>query len=238
MSNRFMKRLIGYVGLVMAAMVAFAGVAKADQVFSTPTGAINPFTGTPVSGTADFSLSGNTLTLTLSNTIVGIGNAGQLLTGLTFTLSDGSGVSLNSQMGDLIQVNSNKTVTDQGTGMLGWGFGTTGTNTFEVCMICSGGVTSSVTPSQGILGPASADGNFDNANGSIAGNGPHDPFVNGTGTYEFTVPTGVTASNVFFQYGTTPGGAITAAPEPSSIFLLAFGLLGLALLTGRRSLPA
>lgn len=235
-----MKRLIGYLGIVMAAVVVFAGVAKADQVFSTPAGAINPFTSVPVSGTADFSLSGNTLTLSLSNTILGIGDAGQLLTGLTFTLSDGTGVGLNSQTGDLIAVNSDLTVTDMGKGTLGWGFGTTGTNTFEVCMICSGGVTSGVTPSEGILGPASADGNYDNANGSIAGNKPHNPFVNGTGTYQFNVPTGVTVSDVFFQFGTTPGGAIpaTSAPEPSSVLLLGFGLLALALLTCRRSVTA
>lgn len=232
-----MKRLFGYLGLVVAVTVAFAGVASADQIFSTPTGAINPLTGTPVSGTADFSLSGNTLTLTLSNTIVGIGSAGQLLTGLTFALSNGSGVSISSQTGDLVNVNSDKTFTDLGTTGLGWGFGTTGSNTFEVCMICTGGVTSGVTPHQGILGPASADGSYDNANNSITGNGPHNPFVNGTGIYKFSVPTGVTVSNVFFQFGTTPGGAISA-PEPSSILLLSLGLLGLALLTSRRSLTA
>ena len=228
-----MKRLIGYLSLVVAVMVAFAGVASADQVFSTPTGAINPLTGTPVSGTADFSLSGSTLTLTLSNTIAGIGSAGQLLTGLTFTLSDGTGVSLTSQMGDLVDINSNKTVTDLGTGALGWGFGTTGTNTFEVCMICTGGVTSGVTPTEGILGPASADGNYDNANSSLAGNAPHNPFVNGTGTYKFIVPTGVTVSGVLFQFGTTPGGAVSA-PEPASLTLLGLGLLGVPFLRRKK----
>jgi hypothetical protein len=232
-----MKKLLGYLGLVIAVVIVSAGVANADQVFSTPTGAINPLTGTPVSGTADFSLSGNTLTLMLSNTIVGIGSAGQLLTGLTFTLSDGSSVSLTGQTGDLVDVNSNKTFTDLGTGTLGWGFGTTGTNTFEVCVICNGGVTSPVTPSEGILGPVSADGSYDNANSSITGNAPHNPFVNGTATYTFTVPTGETVSDVLFQFGTTPGGTISA-PEPSSFLLLGVGLLGLALLTSRRSLTA
>ena len=237
MSNLFVRKFFRYLGLAMAGMIVLAGVASADQVFSTPTGAVNPLTGTPVSATADFSLSGTTLTLTLTNTITGIGSAGQLLTGLTFTLSNGSGVSLNSEMGDLLTVNSDKTFTDLGTSALGWGFGTTGTNTFEVCMICTGGVTSGVTPKEGILGPVSGDGKYDNANSSIAGSGPHNPYVNGTATYKFAVPTGVTASNVFFQFGTTPGGAISA-PEPASILLLGLGLLGLAVLTGRRSLTA
>jgi hypothetical protein len=235
MSNCFMKRSLRYLGLAMAGMILLAGVASADQIFTTATGAINPLTGTPVSGTADFNLTGTTLTLTLSNTITGIGSAGQLLTGLTFTLSDGSGVSLSSQTGDLVQVNSDKTFTDLGTGALGWGFGSPGTNTFEVCMICTGGVSSGVTPAEGILGPVSGDGKYDSANNSITGNGPHNPFVNGTGTYDFTVPTGVTVSDVSFQFGTTPGGTISA-PEPSSLLLLGFGLLGLALLTVRRSL--
>jgi len=235
MSNRFMKRSLRYLGLAIAGMIVLAGVANADQIFSTPTGAVNPLTGTPVSGKADFNLTGTTLTLTLTNTISGIRSAGQLLTGLTFTLSNGSGVGLTSQMGDLVTVNSNNTFIDGGTSTLGWGFGTTGANTFEVCVICSGGVTSPVTPSEGILGPVSADGSYDNANSSISGNGPHNPYVNGTATYKFAVPTGVTASDVFFQFGTAPGGAISA-PEPSSILLLGLGLLGLAVLTGRRSL--
>jgi len=230
-----MKRSLRYLGLAMAGMLLFAGVASADQIFTTNTGAINPLTGTPVSGTADFNLTGTTLTLTLSNTITGIGSAGQLLTGLTFTLSDGSGVSFSSQTGDLVHVNSDKTFTDLGTGPLGWGFGSTGTNRFEVCMICTGGVSAGVTPAEGILGPVSGDGKYDSANNSITGNGPHNPFVNGTGTYDFTVPTGVTVSDVSFQFGTTPGGAVSA-PEPSSVLLLGFGLLGLALLTARRSL--
>jgi hypothetical protein len=140
-------------------------------------------------------------------------------------------------MGDLVSVNFDKTFTDLGTSALGWGFGTTGTNTFEVCMICTGGVTSGATPHAGILGPVSADGKYDNANNSITGNGSHNPFVNGTATYKFTVPTGVTAGNAFFQFGTTPGDTISA-PEPSSILLLGLGLLGMAVLTRRRSLTA
>jgi PEP-CTERM motif len=95
-------------------------------------------------------------------------------------------------------------------------------------------VTSPVTPSEGILGPVSGDGKYDNANASITGNAPHNPFVNGSATYTFTVPTGVTVSDVFFQFGTTRGANVSA-PEPASILFLGLGLVGLPLLARRRS---
>lgn len=229
-----MKKFLGHVGIAVALMIALAGVANADQVFMTSPGAVNPLTGQSVSATADFSLSGNTLNLTLSNTTVSIVSAGQLLTGLTFTLSDGSSVSLTGQSGDLVQVNSDKTFTDLGTTALSWGFGSTATNVFEICMICTGGVTSPATPSEGIIGPVSADGKYDKANSSIAGNGPHNPYVNGTATYTFSVPSNVTVSDVSFAFGTTPGATVST-PEPASILLLGIGLVGLPLLARRRS---
>ena len=230
----FMRRFLTYVRIAVTSLVVFVGVAKADQVFTTATGAVNPLTGQSVSATADFGLSANTLTLTLSNTTVGIGSAGQLLTGITFTLSDGSGVSLTNESGDLVSVNGDKTFTDLGTSALGWGFGSTGANIFEACVICTGSVTSPFTPSEGILGPVSADGKYDNANNSITGNAPHNPFVNGTATYTFSVPSNVTVSDVTFAFGTTPGATVSA-PEPASILLLGIGLVGLPLLIRRRS---
>src|ERR1051325_10228073 len=88
LDNLSMKKFMVYMGIVVALVIASAGVASADQVFTTQPGATNPLSGQSVSATADFSLSGNTLTLTLSNTIAGIGSVGQLLTGVTFTRSE------------------------------------------------------------------------------------------------------------------------------------------------------
>jgi hypothetical protein len=225
-----MKSFVRYAVIAAALLLSFAGVAAADQIFQTSTGAVNPLTGQPVSATADFGQSGSTLTLTLTNTLLGIQSAGQLLTGITFTLSNGTGVTLSTQTGDLISIASNGSVTDLGTMALGWGFGSTGGSTFEACVICTGGVTASATPSQGIVGPSPYTG----TNSSIDGNGPHNPFVNQTATFTFNTPTDETVSDVVFSFGTQPGATVPT-PEASTLLLLGVGVLGLALAAHKRS---
>lgn len=230
-----MKRLLGMIAGVVV-LHAMASVAGADQIFtfSTPSGATNPNTGDPVSATAQFTLSGNTLTIAATNTIANIGSAGQLLTGLTFSLSDPSSVSFAGGTGDLVKVANTGTVTDLGLSSLGWGFGSIGGNTYEICVICTGGVTASATPAQGILGPVSPDGKYDSANSSISGNKPHNPYVAGTGTFTLTVPSDTNVSNVSFMFGTQPGPTVPT-PEPESLVLLCLGLGATAFLVRRRS---
>jgi hypothetical protein len=113
---------------------------------------------------------------------------------------------------------------------LNWGFGgatVSGLSGFELCVICQGGITSSATPTEGILGPVSTDGNYDNANKSLT-NGSHSPFINDFATFTLSnVPAGATVTNVIFSFGTTPGGNVSA-PEPSSITILGVALLALA----------
>jgi hypothetical protein len=211
-----------------------ANVAQADQIFSTPTGATDS-TGGSVSATVDFSLSGNTLTVTLTNTQAGVANAGQLLTDVFFSLSSAGSPTLSSQTGDLITLSSNGTVTNLGTSALGWGFGAAtvgGTSGFELCVICQGGVAAGATPSEGILGPSP------NGNPSIDGNGPHNPFVNQTATFTLTgIPTGATADDVVFSFGTTPGNNVSA-PEPGALTLLASALIGFGLFLSMKRLFA
>jgi hypothetical protein len=208
-----------------------AGSAQADQIFTTGPGATEPGNNEAISAMADFSLVGSTLTLTLTNTLANIHDAGQLLTGIFFTLSSGS-ATLSSETGPLVKLASGGVVTPTGSTNLAWGFGTDA-GSWELCTICQGSVTGAA-PTEGILGVVSADGKYDNANPSLT-NGSHSPFVENQATFIFTgLASGVTVDNVRFAFSTTPGDIVAAVPEPSSLGSLAAGLLGLAAFRRRK----
>jgi hypothetical protein len=202
---------------------------------------MEPDHGQPVSASADFSLSGTTLTVILSNTLAEIHDAGQPLTDIFFTLSDSGSPTLLTQTADLIKVGKSGAVIDLGPSGPGWGFGTATVNLmsgFELRVICQGGPTACATPSQGILGPASADGKYDNANASIAGNKPHNPFVNQTATFTITgVPSDAIVGDVIFSFSTAPGDNVPGTPripEPASILLFGTALVGFGRLATKR----
>jgi hypothetical protein len=88
-------------------------------------------------------------------------------------------------------------------------------------------------PAHLIIGPPGA-GTYASSNGSIHGNGPHNPFLNQTATFTIT-GSGITADTTItsakFAFGTTDGALLVtgqAVPEPSSLVLsfVGIGLIG------------
>jgi hypothetical protein len=98
-----------------------------------------------------------------------------------------------------------------------------------VCVICPGG-NPAAGPELTVIGGSGA-GSYANANGSINGNSPHNPFLAGPVTFTLSVA-GVTSnsqfSNVVLQFGTkaTPPVQMPEGASLPLIVLTAATILG------------
>ena len=208
--------------LILAAILAVALMAApASAVTFTGTDAA----GDPVSASANFIFGTDTVTVELTNTLTNIKNAGQVLSDLFFTVSTGQTVgSMTSSSGALRIINAGNTFTNDGSGSTGWTFAFSN-GTFHL----DGLDGAQFVPSHTII----PDQTSYAANASIAGNGPHNPFLYGPVDFVLSMP-GVTAqstaTNVAFSFGTEP----STVPIPPSALLLGSGLLGLVGLGWRR----
>jgi hypothetical protein len=196
---------------------------------------------TVAGGEADFTFGSNTLTVVLIDTTVNPGGVIDNLSGLQFSFAGGTGAALTGAV-----ATHSRTVFADGTYSDAPGFNTVATvgwefltaPIYQVDVLCGG----CAGPSHTILGQPDGSNLYSNANSSIAGNGPHNPFIQDRITFTFTFASGVNSntqlSAVNFQFGTTPDTFIPGTscttncgdiplPEPAPLALLAIGMLAL-----------
>lgn len=162
--------------------------------------------------------------VTLINCLPNPTDVGQLISDVFFTVAGATGGTFGVQTGTDICVGVSPCTTDSNT----WGLDSGGPG-FHLNDLGHAG------PAELIIGP----GPYTNANGSINGNGPHNPFLDQTGAFTITGVTGLTTSStvtaVDISFGTqasTPPG--TTTPEPGTLLLFGSGLLGIAGIVRKR----
>ena len=213
-----MKKLSLITGAVSAAAISLSlltvsPASAATVTFVTPTGATT--SGGPVDASATFTTSTNTIAVTLSNLEKNITDVAQAISDLFFTFS-GSTLSstptLTSSSGQEVTVNSGGTFSLGSTVSTGFAVSSTGPNTLLLNVLGT-----PTAPAHLIIGPPGPGNLFSNANGSIAGNGPHNPFLFENATFDISLA-GITASTVItgatFSFGTTAGINVAGVPSP------------------------
>ena len=214
-------------------LVLTVGLASANTfIWATPVGSSTG--GGSVSASATVVTGAGSITVTLNDLLANPTDVGQLISDFSFTLGSPLSTALDTTStpaGSLIYVSSPNT----GDPIDPWNLTSTGATILLERLGATG------TPSELIIGP----GPYTNANGSIAGNTPHNPFLDGTATFTFAVA-GVTADSTVtaatFSFGTTlgndvtgtctdcgGGGGLGGVPEPLSLFLMGGGLLGIGI---------
>jgi len=195
--------------------------------FFTPSGSTT--SGGPVSDQVSFTTMAGSLVITLTNLWPNPTDVAQLLSDLSFTLSNGSlaGSSLGSSSGQEITVAGNGSFTLDGTVSTGWAYSFTGTTSGLLNVLGAAG------PEHLIIGPPGGT-TYSNANGSIAGNMAHNPFLNQTAMFTVTgggITADTTITGATFSFGTTPGitvvGTVVPEPRTTGLMISTLGLIGI-----------
>ena len=230
--------------LGFAGMMALPGQAQATFKMFSGSGTS---AGVPVTSTASFTTTAGQLQLTLQNTTVHTADAGQLLTGIRFTLAPNPITTATLTAATAIP----RTIATNGTYVDGPSQSILGT--WE-SSLNAGVYQLDFNPNAefGIVGPADGEtasvAGLYTGNGSINGNSGHNPFTAKLATFFLSSPeitAGTTISNVSFIYNTglsyvVPGTSVPPPPpipEPST-FLFGLGLFGVCGAARRRKANA
>jgi PEP-CTERM motif len=227
-------RWLRTVAVVAVASVAAAMIMPAAraQTFATPGGSTDT-AGDAVSASAVFTVTAGQIQVTLSNLEVNQSDAGQLVSDLLFRVVGGTlptAASSLTSSANTVNVLGNGSTTSAGTGVsTGWAYTVSGTQA-----ILNGLNGAANVPAFEIIGPPNGSGVYSHANGSIAGNSAHNPFISESATFTITgtgilATTTIDSGSVIFSFGTTPNDNITGvlvAPEPSALAIAGLGALG------------
>jgi hypothetical protein len=182
---------------------------------------------------AIFVTGAGTLTITLNNLISNPKSVGQDISGIFFTLSNGATVgSLTSSSGKELSVASNGQYSIGQPVSTGWALTSSG-----------GGFVLQVlntpeAPEHTIIGTSSngtySGGTYSNANPSIPGNGPHNPFLESGATFTLSissVTSSTTTTSATFGFNTAAGDTLVgihSVPEPATEMLFLIGAMSTA----------
>ena len=216
-----------------------------------------------ISATITFTTSANTLVIDVVNNIVNPTAVNQNISAIAFVLSTGQ------TSGSITDQSNNTARSVTGTGAGQYTDNTTFTSQWGSLSnsLLAGGITicvisgnsnscseSATQAQQTIIGQPNGSNAYSNAQGSINGNGAHNPFLYGSTAdpVKFTMTiSGITASTAISQikvnFGTSISDTFTCTsptagcqndggdvPEPSTMGLLGLGLVGVGALARRK----
>ena len=249
-----LARFLGWATAATVVLGVAVPVPAAVITYTTPPGATQD--SLPVHVSATFTTGTNSLQIVVNNLQANPTGVIQNLSDLDFVIDTGqtevgSGGGIASSSGLERSVGkagsgNNNPFTDGSTVATGWGlresfslpFGL-GTG-FTLCLICPSGGTQvtapTAQPEHTIIGPPNGSNFYTNANGSIADNDAHNPFLFGPVTFTLTIQgltDASTITGVVFSFGTTAGndtqGCVerqcTSVPLPASVLMVGLGTM-------------
>jgi hypothetical protein len=239
--RRFFRRRGGLFTLMaLFSMGLTTPRAEASFVYNTAGGSTAG--GQPVNATATFTITAGHVEILLTNLLSNPKSDIQTLNGIQFTLSSGQTVGSNFTSSALHrQIDSNAPNPtgwhDVGVSSTNWNLNNGVSGGIELTSIGNSGGSPTL-----IGGPDVATNAYLAAGGSIAGSGPHNPFLAGTATYELDISglqANASISSMRFEFGTAGGTNVTgmltpSVPEPSTVIMTSLGLGALGLVQRAR----